>query len=160
MRLFASGEGKTETFWTRNVKLIAFLVTVAVLLGIPTVYFLVKDYKPVDTRPQMTLSQLKELASRPTEIGVDELEKYCGEREERQVDGVTVEVYYYLTVEDRSHLDAVKVLVPNAAGSTVTVGKDTVAGAQLAYLCVYDRITHERLDLLSKKADVNAFFGE
>ncbi len=158
MKCFEKNGAKTETFWTRNVKLIAFLITVAVLLGIPTVYFLVQDHDPADTRPQMTLTQLKELAGRPATVTDDELEKYCGEREERKIDGVTVEVYYYITVEGRYHLDAVKVLSPDAAGSAP--GKDAIAGAKLAYLSVYDRVTHTRLDLLSKHADADAFFGE
>ena len=146
--------GKTETFWTRNVKLIAFLLTTVIVLGIPVVYFLVRDYEPKDTRPEMTVAQLKELASRPTTVSAEELEKYLGEKEERKIDGVTVEVYYYITVEGRYHLDAVKALSSDSTGGSAN------KEAKLAYLSIYDRVTHERLDLLSKKADVNAFFGE
>lgn len=156
MKLF--GESKTETFWTRNVKLIAFLVTVVLVLGVPCVYFLVKDYKPRDTRPQMTLADLKALAEHPDRVSDTDLERYCGTREERRVEGVTVEVYYYITVEERYSLDAVKVVSPNAAGSAT--GKDSGVGGKLAYLSVYDSVTHKRLDLLSKNADVQAFFSE
>ena len=159
MRRHVDGEmGKTESFWTRNVKLIAFLLTVVILLGIPVAYFAIRDYKPEDTRPQMTLEQLKELAGRPGQVTQEELDRYRGENEERKIDGVTVEVYYYITVGDRYHLDAVKVLVPETG--TVQNDKTQITGAELSYLSVYDRVTRERLDLLSKNADVDAFCGD
>ena len=152
------GRERTETFFTRNVKLIAFFLTVVVVLGIPTVFFLIRDYEAEDTRPEMTVAQLKELAARPAAVGTEELDRYRGTKEERKIDGVTVEVYYYITVEGRYHLDAVKVLVEDREAGSVA-GKDTVKDAELAYLSIYDRQTHERLDLLSKKADVDAFFN-
>lgn len=148
----------TENFWTRNVKLITFFVTVVVLLGIPTVYFMIRDYKPQDMRPEMTVEELKDLAHRPQAVGTEELDAYKGECTERKVDGVTVEIYYYITVDDRYHLDAVKLTEEGESGAVVD--KTQISGAQLAYLSVYDRLTHKRLDLLSKNADVDAFFED
>ena len=62
--------GKTETFFTRNVKLITFLICIAVIFS-PFVVTYIKDViedKRMENRPEMTVDELVLFAKRAKDL--------------------------------------------------------------------------------------------
>ena len=90
--------GKTENFFTRNVRLITFLICVTVFLAlfIPIAAIETIDYfrNMGDTRPQMTISDVVRLSKQNGRISEQQIENF--KSEEKVKSNVT---YYYIDIE-------------------------------------------------------------
>ena len=79
---YTSGAGKTESFLTRNAKLIAFLCTVGVFLALfgPLLVMGAREYQGLgkDTRPQMTLGDIVRLSEQKP-LYAEQLTKFACE---------------------------------------------------------------------------------
>ena len=87
--------GKTETFFSRNVKLITFLICVAIILS-PFVITYIQDV--METRreaelPQMTVDELVFIAERGNDLRQMDLSKYEDYREEIDMQGMKYASY-------------------------------------------------------------------
>ena len=142
--------GRTENILTRNVRLVTFIAVIAVFLlgatalGVAVHGDFLYDFSDNDTRPEMTVEEMKALCLRAATVTGRELEAYKGENYDREIDGVTVEKYYYVNgIGGRYNLSA-----------TVRV-----SDGRMMYFVLYDLQTKETLDLLDKKSDLDAFLG-
>ncbi len=106
--------GKTENFFTRHVKLITFLICIAVFLTFfgPLTIFTVIRYieERMDTRIPMTEEDLIALSELDRDLYFSDIEGYKGIKDiktnkyEVEVDGKTetreeeVEIYYYMDI--------------------------------------------------------------
>lgn len=137
--------GKTETFFSRNVRLITFLICMAVFFGTVGPWSVFKIYEYIgqaqDTRVEMTLSDLHTLAARSASLTQKDLDGFYGERDVRTVDGIEVEVYYQIPIGQEYSLFATSV----------------TSTGRIMYLQLTDLNTFERIDLLDKNADLDAF---
>lgn len=144
--------GTTETFFTRHVRLITFLVCIAVFLVFfgPVSVFTVKGIldRRADTRREMTVEDVIALADKPRRT-LGDLTVFEGQKSEKTVpvrdgSGGTSErnagTYYYVTVESRYLLSGVT--KPDSD--------------ELVYLTLSDYRSGESVDLLT--GDVRAFF--
>mgnify|MGYP003310744108 CR=1 FL=1 len=87
--------GKTETFFSRNVKLITFLICVAIILS-PFVITYIQDV--METRreaelPKMTVDELVFIAERGNDLRQMDLSKYEEYREEIDMQGMKYASY-------------------------------------------------------------------
>ena len=134
---------KTETFWTRNVRIIAFTITVSVFLMGVLIFYFVHNYEPKDTRPEMTYEQLYDIAMKPDAVTGEVLARYRGQNDVRRAtDGNPVENYYYIMIEDRYQL----------------VGTESVSEGEIKFLQVTDLVTKKTVDLLGKQSAIREFF--
>ena len=135
----------TETFWTRNVRLVTFLVCVAVFLSACVfVGTRVYDYfqPPKEELPAMREADLLALCSRTPSLRLRDFEAYEHESGgEWTIDGRTGKTLF-LNVGERYSL---------------TVMEEVQVG-MIIYLVIEDRETDQTLDLLSKSADLADFF--
>ncbi len=136
--------GKTETFFTRRVRLITFLSCVALFLigfavleGFDLFPF---DNPPEDTRPEMTLDNLRALAKATDRVTRETLDTYRGTCETNEK---TESTAYQIDIGERYFLMA-------------TFQRDE---RQPSYLTLTDRNTHTNLNLLEKDADLEAFLA-
>ena len=106
--------GKTETFFTRNVKLITFLICLGVFLALfgPISVFTVKKYleEKEDTRPIMTESELLVLSELDRDLYFSDLKGYKGREDIHSqkykvnvADGTEIreketEIWYYIDI--------------------------------------------------------------
>jgi hypothetical protein len=136
----ADTKGKTENFFSRNVKLITFLCCIAVFLLIfgPIAVLEARDYltRDYDTRPQMTLNDAIMLSDQNGNIRATQVEKFAGEKKVNP-DGF----YYYIDIEPHYQLLAV-------------ADKNT---GMLIYCQIANLDTGETVDVL--KEDVRAFLN-
>ena len=91
-------KGKTENFFSRNVRLITFLCCIAVFLVIfgPIAVLEARDYLTAehDTRPQMTLNDVIGLSDWKGNISASQIKKFaCDEQDKDDV------IYYYIDIE-------------------------------------------------------------
>ena len=133
-------KGKTENFFSRNVRLITFLCCITVFLAIfgPIAVLEARDYltRDYDTRPQMTLKDVIELSDLKDKLTASHIEKYaCDKNQEK--DGC----YYYIDIEPHYQVLAV---------SDKNTGK-------LLYCQLADFETGETVDVLTE--DVRAFLN-
>ncbi|MBQ8439053.1 MAG: hypothetical protein IJX19_00185 [Clostridia bacterium] len=113
--------GKTENFFTRNVKLITFLICVGVFLAFfgPVTVFTIINYieERADNRPIMSEEELIALSELDRDLYFSDIESFKGVKDIKsykypvEVEGGTemreeeVEIYYYLDIgEDYSAL--------------------------------------------------------
>ena len=99
--------GKTENFFTRNVKLITFLICIAAIFS-PFVIAYVKDYieeHREDPRPEMTVDDLAVIARKADDLCMSDLDAFEGERIDNDMQGMTY-VMYRIHVTDRFVLSA------------------------------------------------------
>lgn len=86
--------GKTESFFSRNVRLITFLICIAIFLAFfgPVSVFTIGKIieKRADRKQAMTVEETLKLAQSPGTVTFDLLRKYDGKYHETE----TVEVYY------------------------------------------------------------------
>lgn len=86
--------GKTETFFTRNVRLITFLTCIAIFLAFfgPVSVFTIGKLieRRADQKKPMTVEETLKLAENPAAVTFDLLRKYDGRYNETE----TVEAYY------------------------------------------------------------------
>ena len=89
---------KTENFFTRNVRLITFLVTLGVFLALflPIAIPKVREYwgQEVDTRDKLTLQRLVTLSEQKDGIALRQLTEYQCEEQEKDF-----EIWCYIDVE-------------------------------------------------------------
>ena len=134
-------KGQTETFATRNVRLITFLITLGVFLAVflPIAYMEAREYfrQGEDTRPKMTTYDLVVLSEQP-EIRVEQLRKFACE--EKKQSGQN---FVLITIEIDPHY-------------TVMASADTATGV-VGYCHVLNNETNEELDVLTE--DLRAYFG-
>ena len=131
--------GQTENFFSRNVRLITFLITIGVLLVIlgPIAVLEAKDYfvPDYDSRPQMTKGDVIRLSQLDGYIPHSAITKFaCVE------DDHDYEVYYYIDIEPSYKLLAIA---------------EKKSGV-LIYCQLSNLDTGESVDVLSE--DVEAFF--
>ena len=87
--------GKTETFFTRNVKLITFLICVVVILS-PFVLTYIQDTiedKRLEKRPEMTVDNLVAIAERGDDLRQRDLSNFVGYRTEVEMQGMKYAMY-------------------------------------------------------------------
>ena len=94
--------GKTETFFTRNVKLITFLICVAIIFS-PFVVTYIKDVieeKRLEKRPDMTVEELFLIAQKGKDLSQRDLAKYEGYCDKSEMQGMKYAMYH-IPVADR-----------------------------------------------------------
>ena len=94
--------GKTENFFTRNVKLITFLICVAVILS-PFVVTYIKDVieeKRLEKRPDMTVEELYVIAQKGKDLSQRDLTKYEGYCDKSEMQGMKYAMYH-IPITDR-----------------------------------------------------------
>ena len=99
--------GKTENFFSRNVRLITFLICVGVFLGffVPIVAYETIDYLMTarDTRPEMTLNDVLQLSEQKGKISESQIQKFKSTNEDVQA----ATVYYYFDISPHYHVLAI-----------------------------------------------------
>ncbi len=131
--------GQTETFWTRNVRAITFLICIAVFLAffgpvsVFTVSRLIRSRTDGRNKPIMTVSECVRLAEDPTAVTFEILSGYRGRKSETD----SVENYY---IEFGDYL--------------MLATRNKTTKEVLVILENFD--TRERIDFL--KDDVQSFF--
>ena len=126
---------KTETFLTRHVRLITFLVCITVFLflfwpiAMPEMRKLSHEG---DLRSQMTVSDVLRIADLGTRLQASELDQYVGTKVEMDYGD-----YYYIDVEPHYQMLAV-------------FHKDT---GLLLFCHLSDKVTDEKIDLLKNDAE-------
>lgn len=87
--------GKTETFFTRNVKLITFFICIIVIFS-PFVLTYIQDVieeKRLEKRPQMTVENLVAIAERGDDLRQRDLANFEGYRTESEMQGMKYAMY-------------------------------------------------------------------
>lgn len=95
--------GKTENFFTRNIKLMTFLITVGVFLLVfaPIAVMEASVYwgENADARPDMTTSDLIRLSDQKSVLRVADITKFtCDERDQEGYVLVTVDIAPHYTM--------------------------------------------------------------
>ena len=96
--------GKTETFFTRNVKLITFLICITVIFS-PFVIVYIKDTiedKRLASRPEMTVDELVLIAERSKNLRQADLAKFDDYCEESEMQGMKYAMYRIPIVHERN----------------------------------------------------------
>lgn len=101
------GAEVTETFWTRHVRLITFLVCITVFSAVflPLAYFGVDhwiDRTRRDDRAQMTLEDVIRLSESDRDLYLTDLTVFCGETSDFEH-----ETHYIIEIEPSYYLRAV-----------------------------------------------------
>ena len=87
--------GRTETFFTRNVKLITFFICIAVIFS-PFVATYIKDTieaRREASRPEMTVDELIFIAQRGKDLRQRDLSKFEDYRDEADMQGMKYAIY-------------------------------------------------------------------
>lgn len=134
-------KGKTETFFTRNVRLLTFLITLGVLLVafLPIAYLEAREYygQRNDSRPKMQVYDLVILSEQP-EIQGKQLTKFACEENNQKDKGFCL---VQIEIEPQY---------------TVFASVDTMTG-KVVYCTMLNNETNEKIDVLT--ADLRAYFG-
>lgn len=133
--------GKTETFFTRHVRLITFLICTGVflVLFLPMAIFgidMVIDWAERDERPQMTVEDVIRLSETNRDLYLSDLTVYEGELSEFEY-----ETHYVIEIAPRYYLRAVAELNTN----------------KIVYFQMVNFDNDQRVDVL--KEDVRAFLN-
>lgn len=138
--------GKTENFFTRNVRLITFLICIGVFLAIfgPLSVFHIYQYvtEQSDTRAEMTVDDLRALAVSPKTVRPEDLDKFLGEVGSNTVGDLRCEVYQ-IDVGERYFL----------------IASFESANQKPFYMTLTDVETHEELDLLEDHNKLEEFLS-
>ena len=99
--------GKTENFFSRNVRLITFLICVSAFLAlfVPIVAYETIDYLKMarDMRPEMTLNDVLKLAEQNGKISEAQIQKFKTTSEDIQA----ATTYYYFDISPHYHVLAI-----------------------------------------------------
>lgn len=136
--------GKTETFFTRNVKLITFMICVAVILS-PFVITYIKDViedKRLENRPKITVDELVLIAERGKDLRQRDFEKFKDYREEVEMQGMKYASYRIPVLHERN--------------CYLSVSFDTTMD-YVFYVNLIDLDTREELDLLGHADQLEEF---
>ena len=96
--------GKTENFFTRNVKLITFLICITVIFS-PFVIVYIKDTiedKRLASRPEMTVDELVFIAERSKNLRQADLAKFDDYCERSEMQGMQYAMYRIPVVHERN----------------------------------------------------------
>ena len=96
--------GKTETFFTRNVKLITFLVCVTIILS-PFAIVYIKDTiedRRLANRPEMTVDELVLISERAKDLRQADLAKFKDYCEESEMQGMHYAMYRIPIMHERN----------------------------------------------------------
>ena len=97
--------GKTETFFTRNVKLITFFICMAVIFS-PFVITYIQDIVQAQreaSRPEMTVDELAHIAEIGKDLRQRDLSKYEDYREEVDMQGMKYASYRIPVLHERDY---------------------------------------------------------
>lgn len=136
--------GKTETFFSRNVKLITFLICVAIILS-PFVITYIQDV--METRreaelPKMTVDELVFIAERGNDLRQMDLSGYEDYREEIDMQGMKYASY--------------RIPVLHEKDLYLSISFDMTMD-YVFYVNLTDLDTREELDLLSQADQIEEF---
>ena len=95
--------GKTENFFTRNVKLITFLICITVIFS-PFVIVYIKDTiedKRLASRPEMTVDELVLIAERSKNLRQADLAKFDDYCERSEMQGMQYAMYRIPVMHER-----------------------------------------------------------
>ena len=137
-------KGKTETFFTRNVKLITFLICVTIILS-PFVITYIKDTiedKRLEKRPEMTVDELVLIAERAKDLRQRDFAKFEGYCTKTEMQGMQYAMYRIPVLHERDLILSV----------TFDASMDYVF-----YISLIDMDTREELDLLIEAHKVEEF---
>ncbi len=133
--------GKTETFFTRHVRLITFLICTGIflILFLPMAIFgidMAIDWAKGEDRPQMTLEDVIRLSEAERDLYLSDLTAFEGEISEFEY-----ETHYAIKIEPKYYLRAVAELNTN----------------KLIYFEMRDLESGEQVNILTE--DVRAFLN-
>ena len=136
--------GKTETFFSRNVKLITFLICVAIILS-PFVITYIQDV--METRreaelPKMTVDELVFIAERGNDLRQMDLSKYEDYREEIDMHGMKYASYLIPVLHEKELY--------------LSISFDMTMD-YVFYVNLTDLDTRKELDLLSRADQIEEF---
>ena len=143
-------QGKTETFFTRNVRLITFLICITVFLGIfgpLSVFHIVRHFNEIKEEAsytEMTVEDLRVLLKRADTLTEKDITRYAHD------DGGDWKVadktgrMYYIQLGERFQLSCMVELQTKS----------------VVYLSLFDSDLNESFDLLDKKTDIDKILGE
>ena len=136
--------GKTETFFSRNVKLITFLICVAIILS-PFVITYIQDV--METRreaelPKMTVDELVFIAERGNDLRQMDLSKYEDYREEIDMQGMKYASYRIPVLHEKELY--------------LSISFDMTMD-YVFYVNLTDLDTRKELDLLSRADQIEEF---
>ena len=137
-------KGKTETFFTRNVKLITFLICVTIILS-PFVITYIKDTiedKRLEKRPEMTVDELVLIAERAKDLRQRDFAKFEGYCNKTEMQGMKYAMYRIPVLHERDLILSV----------TFDASMDYVF-----YISLIDMDTREELDLLIEAHKIEEF---
>ena len=103
-RLQIDTKGKTETFFTRNVRLITFLICVTVILS-PFVITYIQDVieeNRMEKRPSMTVEELIFVAERGKDLRQRDLAKFEGYCTRTEMQGMKYAMYRIPILHERN----------------------------------------------------------
>ena len=141
VRVYEETTGQTETFWTRHVKLITFLIVIAVFLALFGPYNVFDLAKSINEKREMegriTMEEVIALSDLHGSVYLSQLTKYSGELSNLQQLSM-----YSMDIDERYMLIA-------------TAEKN---GGRVLYLYLNDRDTGRTVDILT--GDVRAFLNQ
>ena len=136
--------GETETFFTRNVKLITFLICLAVIFS-PFVITYIKDVieeKRLEKRPEMTVEELVLVAEKSKDLRQRDLGKFEGYLTENEMQGMKYAMYRIPILHERDFV--------------LSVSFDASID-YVFHLVLIDQDTREELDLLKEANRLEEF---
>lgn len=143
-------QGKTETFLTRNVRLITFLICIAVFLGVfgpLSVFHIARYFSELEedaSYVDMTAEDLRALVKRADTLTEADFTRYAHEDGgEWKVADKTGRMYY----------------IPLGEGMQVSCMVELQTG-RVVYLSLFDSARNESFDLLDKKTDIDKILGK
>ncbi len=136
--------GKTETFFTRNVKIITFFICIAIIFS-PFVITYIQDTleaKRLEKRPEMTVDELTLLAQRAKDLRRADFAKFEGYCTESEMQGMKYAMYRIPILHERDIVLSV----------SFDASMDYVF-----YLNLTDMDTRDELDLLNEAHKLEEF---
>ena len=136
--------GRTENFFTRNVKLLTFFICVAVILA-PFVIVYINDVieeKREASLPDMTVDELVLIAEKSTDLRQRDLAKFEGYRTENEEQGMKYAMY--------------RIPVLHEERMVLSISFDASLD-YVFYLQLMNLETQEKLDLLTEPEKLEKF---
>ena len=129
--------GKTENFFSRNVKLITFLICITVIFS-PFVIVYIKDTiedQRLASRPKMTVDELVVIAEKSKDLHKADLAKFADYCEESEMQGMQYAMYRIPILHERNLV--------------LSVSFDSAID-YVFYFKLIDQDTREEVDLLKE----------
>ena len=138
--------GKTENFFTRNVKLITFLICIAIIFS-PFVVTYIKDVieeKRLEKRPEMTVEELILVAEKSKDLRQQDLDKFEGYLTESDVQGMKYAMY--------------RIPIQHEKNLVLSVSFDASID-YVFHLVLINQDTRDEIDLLKEADRLEEFLG-